>query len=185
MSQELPGRHLYRVVVADEHAVARRGIVASLAEIPEIEVCGQVDNGFEALQVAIKQKPDLIVLGLNLQIVRGLRVLRMLSVAVPEAKVLVVTLLDSPEVVEIALRTGARAVIAKSDPPEELLQAVGEVTNQRRYVTRKFRTKLGAKLSLFCNSDACPHSDLASDEIARVMDRAEMKVRAEFLAIWR
>jgi DNA-binding NarL/FixJ family response regulator len=144
MSQELPGRHVYRVVIADEHAVARRGIIANLAEIPEIEVGGEVDNGFDALQVAIKLKPDLIILGWNLQIVRGLRVLRMLRVAVPETEVLVVTLLDSPEVVEIALRTGARGVIAKSNPPEELLQAVGEVSNQRRYVTRMFRTRRDA-----------------------------------------
>jgi DNA-binding NarL/FixJ family response regulator len=120
-------------------------------------------------------------LGRNLQIVRGLRVLRILRVAV-----LVVTLIDSPEVAEIALRTGARAVITKSDPPEELLQAVGEVSNQRRYVTRMFRTKLGATLSLLLySSDACSDSDLTSDAIGRVMERAEMRVKAEFLAICR
>jgi DNA-binding NarL/FixJ family response regulator len=180
MRQAMPERQRYRVVVADDHAVARRGLVASLAEIPETEICGEATGGLEALKIVMHKRPDLIILGLNLQTVQGLRIVRMLRMAVPETEVLVVTLLDSPDVAAIVFRAGARALITKSDRPEELHHAVSNVRKRQHYITRKLRAKLSEPLGSF---DGCPDPELSSDEIARVMNFAEMKIRAELFAI--
>jgi two-component system nitrate/nitrite response regulator NarL len=142
MNQTLPKLLRYRVVVADDHAVARRGVVASLAEMPEIEVCGEAADGQEAMKIVMKQKPDLLILGINLKSVGGFRVVRMLRLAVPETEVPAITLLDSAEVADVVMRAGARALITKSDPPEELLQAVGSVRRRHPYVTRNLVAKL-------------------------------------------
>jgi DNA-binding NarL/FixJ family response regulator len=151
--------------------------------MPEIEVCGEAADGHEAMKIVTKQKPDVLMLGINLKSVGAFRVVRMLRLAVPETEMLAITLLDSAEVADVVLRAGARALITKSDPPEELLQAVRSVRRRHPYVTRNLVAKLRDKLPFIGGLDAYPDPDLTSEEIARVLERQELKLRVEMFGI--
>jgi DNA-binding NarL/FixJ family response regulator len=166
----------YRVLVADDDAMARQGLIVSLAAIPEVQVCGWARNARETVRLANRVKPDLVILGVNLRAVSGVETVRRIRNSLPRTEVLVVTLHDSPEVARITLRAGARGFLSRSDPPEELIAAVYEVRKHRLHVTTQIASKLESETERIAELDASPDPTLTPHEIASVLARSEMKM---------
>ena len=174
----------YRILVADDHAVARHGLMASLVSLPEIEIVGEAKTGSQAIQLAIKLKPDLVILDLGLKELNGIEVVRAIRTVLPETEVLVVSLLFSPEIATIALRAGARGYLGKSDSREELITAVQNVCRRFPHVSSRFpaKSRIEAK---FAGLDALPDPTLTSEQIAAVLVRSEMKMHDAAAAMLR
>jgi DNA-binding NarL/FixJ family response regulator len=125
----------YRILVADDHSVVRRGIRALLETQPGIEVAWEASDGIEAMQCIKKDKPDLVILDLTMPEMNGLEVVRSIRVESPTTDILVLTMHFSEEIAREVLNCGALAYVLKSDADTDLLVAVDHVRHHQPYFT--------------------------------------------------
>jgi DNA-binding NarL/FixJ family response regulator len=135
MSKESAPAKPYRILVADDHAVVRRGVRTLLESQPGIEVCCEASTGVEAIEYVKKNKPDLVLLDLTMPEMNGLEVARLIRDESPETDVLIFTMHFSEDVAREVLRCGARGYVLKSDADVELLAAVRHVQQHKPFFT--------------------------------------------------
>jgi NarL family two-component system response regulator LiaR len=122
-----PRRDVIRVLVADDHAIVRKGICALLATEPDIEVVGEAKDGREAIAGAERLRPDVILMDLVMPSMDGLEAIRRIVASQPEARVLVLTSFAGDDKVFPAVRAGALGYLLKDSGPEDLVQAIHQV----------------------------------------------------------
>ena len=110
----------FRILVADDHEVVRRGMCALLQSQPEWQVCGEAADGREAVEKAQKLKPDAVILDIAMPTLNGVEATRQILKSDPHVRVLVLTLHDSDQVVREVLNAGARGFLLKSDAARDL-----------------------------------------------------------------
>lgn len=123
-----------RVLLADDHAVLRTGLRLLLAGQNEFEVVAEASTGSEALSLAEKFQPDLILLDLSMPGLGGLAVLPTLRKLVPSAQVLILTMHDDPQYLRQALKHGASGYVLKKAADAELVSAIRAVLRGEMYV---------------------------------------------------
>ena len=124
-----------RLLLADDHEVVRMGLRSIALGHPSFEVCGEASDGRTAVSEALRLKPDVVVLDVTLPVLNGLEATRQILKALPRTEVLVLTVLDSENIVHQALQAGARGYVLKSDASEHLLAALGNVSAHKPYFT--------------------------------------------------
>src|SRR5438046_1668759 len=110
-----------RIFVADDHEVVRKGLVSLLQAQPNWSICGEAADGHEAVEKAQRSKPDVVILDVGMPRLNGLEATRQLLKANPEAKVLILTLHESDQMVREVLNAGARGFVLKSDAARDLV----------------------------------------------------------------
>jgi DNA-binding NarL/FixJ family response regulator len=120
----LPGALPLRVVIADDHAFVRRGIKTTLEERQGWVVCGEATNGQEAVDLVLDLRPDLVVLDISMPVVNGFQASKTIRHLLPEAKIIILSLHDSPSAQRAALKAGADAYIIKTSEPSKLFKAI-------------------------------------------------------------
>lgn len=128
---------MLRILIADDHEVARRGIRALLEGHPGWEVCGEAKDGREAIELANTTDPDLILLDIGMPKLNGLEAARQILAGDPEAAILILTMHDTDHVVREVLRAGARGFLLKSDAGRDLVAAVEALQRQRTFFTTR------------------------------------------------
>lgn len=109
-----------RVVLADDHSLFRAGL-ASLLEAWGIEVVGEAGNGREAVELAMRQKPDLVLMDIGMPEGGGLQATREIKAAIPDVKVVIVTASDDGEDLFEAIKSGAEGYLLKGMSEEEFI----------------------------------------------------------------
>ena len=141
----------YRIVIADDHAVVRRGVRALLEKQPGFEIVAEAANGMDALNLVRKLKPDLLVLDLTMPEMNGLELARVLREENQATDLLVFTMHFSEDVAREALRCGAMGYVLKSDADTDLLAAIDHVRHKRPFFTGQLATSMAEN---FVNSPA-------------------------------
>ena len=113
-----------RVVIADDHAFVRRGIRATLEERQGWVVCGEATNGQEAVDLALELHPDLVVLDISMSVMNGFQASKTIRHLLPETKIIILSIYDSPNAQREALRVGANAYVNKASEPSKLYHAI-------------------------------------------------------------
>ncbi len=115
-----------RVIIADDQALVRGGFRVLVDSAPDMEVVGEASNGAEAVALARRLVPDVILMDIRMPIVDGIQATAQLSVdaATPDVRVLILTTFDLDEYVYSALRAGASGFLLKDTSPEELLAGI-------------------------------------------------------------
>jgi DNA-binding NarL/FixJ family response regulator len=124
-----------RVLVVDDHAVIRRGVQGILHAYPEWELCGEAENGQEAIKLAELLKPEVIIMDVSMPVLNGLEATRIIHELLPNTRILLLTLHSSTELVRTAFRAGARGYVLKSDAEHELVRALNVVVGDGTYVS--------------------------------------------------
>jgi DNA-binding NarL/FixJ family response regulator len=124
-----------RVIVVDDHAVIRRGVQGILHAFPEWELCGEAEDGQEAIRLAELVKPDLIIMDVSMPGLNGLEATRIILNILPNTKILLLTLHSSIELVRSGFRAGARGYVLKSDAEHELVRALNVLAGDGTYVS--------------------------------------------------
>ena len=124
-----------RVLVVDDHAVIRRGVQGILSTYPEWDLCGEADNGQDAIRLAGELAPEVIIMDVSMPGMNGLEATRIIHEVLPDTKVLLLTLHSSSEFVRSAFRAGARGYVLKSDAENELVRALNVVIGEGTYVS--------------------------------------------------
>jgi NarL family two-component system response regulator LiaR len=122
-----PATDTIRVLVADDHAIVRKGIRALLATEPGIEIVGEARDGQEAICQAHSAQPDVILMDLVMPGIDGLEATRRILARQPEARILVLTSFAGDDKVFPAIRAGASGYLLKDSGPEELARAIQQV----------------------------------------------------------
>jgi DNA-binding NarL/FixJ family response regulator len=168
---------MLRILIADDHEVARRGIRALLESHPGWEVCGEAKDGREAVDLVSKVKPDLILLDIGMPNLNGLEAARQILATSPEALILVLTMHDTDQVVREVLRAGARGFLLKSDAGRDLVAAVEALQLQRTFFTTKVSQMV---LDGYLEGDS-PHNGngVLRDDILTAREREVIQLLAE------
>jgi DNA-binding NarL/FixJ family response regulator len=124
-----------RVLVVDDHAVIRRGVQGILRAYPEWELCGEAENGQEAIKLAETLRPEIIIMDVSMPVLNGLEATRIIHELLPNTRILLLTLHSSTELVRTAFRAGARGYVLKSDAEHELVRALNVVIGDGTYVS--------------------------------------------------
>lgn len=128
---------VFRILVADDHEVVRKGLVALLHAQPDWQVCGEAAEGRDAVEKAFQLKPDVVILDIGMPNLNGLEATRQILKTNPQARVLILTLHDSDQVVREVLNAGARGFLLKSDAGRDLVAAVDALRHDKTYFTSK------------------------------------------------
>ncbi|HZZ16319.1 MAG TPA: response regulator transcription factor, partial [Candidatus Sulfotelmatobacter sp.] len=126
-----------RILVADDHEVARQGIRSLLESHAGWEVCAEAKDGREAVESATKFRPDVLLLDIGMPNLNGLDAARQILAMSPEARILILTIHDSEQVVREVLAAGAKGFLLKSDAGRDLLAAVEALQHWRTFFTPK------------------------------------------------
>ncbi|HEX2777619.1 MAG TPA: response regulator transcription factor [Candidatus Acidoferrales bacterium] len=170
----IPSTETYRILLADDHAVVRRGVRALLESQPGMVVCAEASDGHEAVELSKKQKPNLAILDLTMATMDGLEASSMIRKECPETQVLILTMHFSDDMARKALLLGSLGYVLKSDSEEELLAAVDEIRHFRTFISRRVALSM-AKIYIRESGDTfkAPSSPSVSDrpEVVPLTDR--------------
>jgi DNA-binding NarL/FixJ family response regulator len=139
-----------RVLVVDDHAIIRRGVQGILSTYPEWDLCGEADNGQDAIRLAGELAPEIVIMDVSMPGMNGLEATRIIHDVLPETKALLLTLHSSSEFVRSAFRAGARGYVLKSDAENELVRALNVVIGEGTYVSPAIDAR-AVKESIFSN----------------------------------
>ncbi len=116
-----------RILLVDDHPVVREGLRSCLSRLPQLEIAGEAASGEEALRQAVRLKPDLVLMDINMPGINGLVAAARLRKLVPAAKVLILSVHENREYVAEVSRSGARGYVLKDAAPAELVRAIESV----------------------------------------------------------
>jgi len=116
-----------RVLIVDDHTLFREGLCALFSSERDVEVVGEAAGGEEAVRKALELRPDVVVMDLMMPGVNGIEATRRIRAALPEVKVLVLSMYDDEEHVQRLLAGGASGYMLKRATSDELVRALKEV----------------------------------------------------------
>jgi DNA-binding NarL/FixJ family response regulator len=124
-----------RILIADDHYLVRQGLRSLIASHEGWEVCGEAVDGREAVEKCKQLKPDLLFLDICMPNLNGVDAARQILKANPTQRILIVTDVDSEEVIRECLEVGIRGWVWKSDGAPDLISAVEALQNRRTFFT--------------------------------------------------
>ncbi|MCX7693553.1 MAG: response regulator transcription factor, partial [Tepidimonas taiwanensis] len=126
---------MIRVVLCDDHAVVRRGVRDTLMEATDIRVVGEADSYPMLREVLRREKPDVLLLDVDLPGRSGLEILAVLQEEGNPVRTVMVSMYPEDQYAVRAFRAGAAGYLNKASAPEKLVDAVSQVIAGRKYVT--------------------------------------------------
>ncbi len=126
-----------RILIADDHELIRRGLVASLAERADWSIVAEAADGRQACELAVLHVPDIAVLDLSMPELNGLDVTRRIRASTPKTRILIVTAHESEQLIREVLDAGAMGYVLKSDAGRVLVQAIEALLDERPFFTSK------------------------------------------------
>ncbi len=124
-----------RVVLADDHRIVREGIRMLLENRKDIHVVGEASDGEEVLRVVGQELPDVVVMDISMPKLSGIDATRRITESGSRAKILVLSMHESPGYVEEVLRAGASGYLLKDSASEELVQAIDAIRAGDSYLS--------------------------------------------------
>jgi two-component system NarL family response regulator len=131
-----------RVLIADDHALFRRGLEMVLVEEPDIELVGQASDGAEAVIRAGEVLPDVVLMDIRMPKTSGIEAARAMKEAAPSAKIVMLTISDEEEDLFEAIRSGASGYLLKDIPLDEVAGAVRSVHGGQSLINPSMAGKL-------------------------------------------
>ena len=137
---------MIRVLIADDHAVVRRGLRQILAETKDIAVTGEAETGFQAIKIARQDTFDVMLLDVSLPDKNGIEVLKQAKKEHPRLAVLMLSMHTEREFAVRALKAGASGYLTKQSAPEQLITAIRHVAAGKKYVSPALAEELANAL---------------------------------------
>src|SRR5438067_8597963 len=169
-----------RVIIADDHELARLGLRTMLAPEPDLEVVGEAATGREAIDLTRKLEPDLVLMDIRMPDLDGLTATRAIKEVLPRTSILIVTLSEDPDYLLEALRVGAAGYVLKDATRREVVNAVRQVLSGESPLDPKLSAQLIRRLAGQTRESRPGHTDeLTQRELEVLRLIAEGNTNAE------
>jgi DNA-binding NarL/FixJ family response regulator len=132
----------HTVLVVDDHALVRTGVVKIISHEPDLQVVAEAANGAEAVEAYATYRPDVALLDLRMPVMEGVEAVRRIRELDPQAKVIVLTTYDTDEDITRALKAGAKAYALKDISAGELVACIHDVLAGKTYLAPAAAAKL-------------------------------------------
>lgn len=126
---------MIRIVVADDHAIVRKGLVQILSDTEHLRVVGEAENAADAMRVVRQESPDVLLLDVAMPGKSGIEALKPLKQEFPRLKILVLSMYPEDQFGVRAIKAGALGYLNKASAPDRLIEAVERVAAGKRYIT--------------------------------------------------
>jgi DNA-binding NarL/FixJ family response regulator len=126
-----------RILIADDHELIRKGLVATLRDVTGWQVVGEAENGRVAVELAQSLEPDVVILDMTMPELNGLEATRQILAARASTRVLILTAHESEQLVREVLNAGAQGYVLKSDAGRALVSGVEALMDGRPFFTSK------------------------------------------------
>jgi DNA-binding NarL/FixJ family response regulator len=127
---------IIRVLLVDDHEVARRGIRSVLARDTNLDVVAETADGEEAVRKAEELRPAVILLDISLPGISGIQAARRIRIVSPDSRIIFLSQHDSVQIAKDALSVGAHGYVVKSDAGHDLLRAIEAASEGKTFVSR-------------------------------------------------
>ncbi|MBO6167016.1 MAG: response regulator transcription factor [Kiritimatiellae bacterium] len=124
-----------RIIIADDHAVMRMGLIALFDTVGEFEVVAEAADGEEAVELATRYRPDIIIMDLVMPILDGVSATEKITKSCPDVRVLLLTTYGSSDGIAHALDAGASGAVLKSASNDELIAAIKAVAAGQKSIS--------------------------------------------------
>lgn len=135
-----------QVLIADDHALVRRGFAAIINMEDDVIVVGEAADGEEAVDLWRRLRPDVVLMDLSMPKVEGVEAIKRIRSEDAEAAIIVLTTFDHDEDIYAGLRAGAKAYLLKDAQPEELFRCIRTVHSGEAYLQPKVAAKLAQRV---------------------------------------
>ena len=165
-----------RILIADDHEVVRAGVRSLLERQPDCEICGEAVTGRQAVAMAQQLKPDVVVLDITMPELNGLEATRQILKTVPDARVLILSVHESEQLVREIVNAGAHGYVLKSDAGRELAAAVRAQRQRESFFTSKV-----AQIALQASRNKEPgsHAEALPSSVLTAREREVLQLLAE------
>lgn len=164
---------MIQILVADDHAVVRQGVKQILADVKDMAVKDEAQNGSETLKKVTENEYDVVLLDISMPGRSGLEVLEDIKTQRPKQAVLILSMHPEEQYAVRALRAGASGYLTKASAPQELIGAIRKVAGGGKYVTSSLAEKLADELEI--DTEKLPHERLSNREHQVMLMLAEGK----------
>lgn len=123
-----------RIMLADDHALIRQGLIKVLSLEPTIQVVAEAENGREAIEKALKIPMDVVLMDINMPLVDGITAVREIKEVNPDLKIIALTIHDQEEYLVELIKLGVAGYVLKDVSPDELVKAIHQVVNGDSYI---------------------------------------------------
>jgi len=153
---------MIRILIADDHVVVREGLRQIIAKAPDMTVVAEAANGREALQMALAQESDVVILDISMPEMSGLEVLKQIRNENVRLQILVLSVYAEEAYAVRSLRAGASGYLTKDSSPDQLLTAIRKVSLGGKYVSPSLAERLACEMET--DSEREPHQKLSDRE---------------------
>jgi two-component system NarL family response regulator len=136
-----------RVLIVDDHPMVTEGIQAILESYDDITVVGALNNGRDAIDQVCALAPDVILMDLNMPEISGLNATEMILEKCPDTRILILSMHNSPEYINMALSHGAKGYVLKDVPTDEIKIAIETVMAGLQYLCTGAKTSLSPRIA--------------------------------------
>ncbi len=165
----------YSIVLADDHAMIRRGLRRILEERRDLELIGEAGDGFDLLHLLNRLKPHLVILDISMPRLRGIEAIHEIKAAYSNIKILVLTMHKDPDLLSQAISLGADGYALKEDAEEELFSAIDAIRHNKVYISPSLTEDLKRDWIRTCRSEG----ELPSIEPLTPREKEVLKLIAE------
>ena len=144
--QSTGSRDKRTVLIVDDHPIVRQGLAQLINQEKDLEVCGQAEDAYEAMQAIRQLQPDMVIVDIGLKDTSGMELIKDLKVQYPDLPVLTLSMYDEEVYGERALRAGAKGYIMKQEATEKVVTAIRSVLAGEVYVSSGMAAKMVSKL---------------------------------------
>ena len=122
-----------RILVADDHTAVRKGVCTLLSSRNDLEVCGEAQDGKEAIEKARELEPDLIIIDITMPVLDGFSAVREIRKFMPDVPILILSMHRGKRAIQEAKLLGAQGFVSKSHLAETLLHAVDAIVRKQTF----------------------------------------------------
>jgi two-component system invasion response regulator UvrY len=170
-SSELGDTRLIRIVLIDDHGLVRTGLRLILEKQPDMDVVGEADDGHTGLQLIKREKPDVALVDLHMPTVSGIEVTERARRSKLSTQIVILTMAGDAPFPRKLLDAGASGYLTKGCPADELIKAVRQVADGRRYLSGDVAQQLA--LQNVAGNSSSPFDELSTRELEVAMMLAQ------------
>lgn len=153
---------MIKILIADDHAIVREGLKQILSENPDLVVVAEASTGQEVLEKISKNDLDLVVLDIAMPGRGGLDILKEIKTQRPRLAVLMLSMYPEEQYAVRVLKSGASGYLTKESAPAELVKAIRQISQGKKYISPSLAEKLAIDLEI--SPDRPPHETLSDRE---------------------